>query len=208
MFASLRYYKLNKQQSYNKHAEWTCIKTSCPVQVSGNAKRGWYLAHKFLEKTKSVQLHVVQTNRTTPGSWALALATHCFQPQCMNCIPHVQCDTSWTMPMITTITLARTFACTFFVAWTLACTFFVAWTLACTFLRLGLWLARFFCCLHFGSLFFCGLDFDFHFCWWLALWLALFLVAWTLACTFFVAWTLACTLACTWNYGLQLFDPL
>ena len=68
--------------------------------------------------------------------------------------------------MITTITLARTFACTFFVAWTLACTFFVAWTLACTFLRLGLWLALF-----------CGLDFGLH----------VFFVACTLARTFFVA---------------------
>ena len=172
MFASLRYYKQNKQQRYNKHAECTCIKTSCPVQVSGNAKRGWYLAHKFLEKTKSVQLHVVQTNQPCvlpfrpfwfflhgtaqlqeAGPWPWLL-TGC-QPQCMNCIPHVQRDTSWTMPMITTITLACTFACTFFVAWTLACTFFVAWTLACTFfaawtlactffLLLALWLALFF----------------------------------------------------------------
>ena len=148
-----------------------------------------------------VFLHgTAQLQEVGPWPWLL---TGC-QPQCMNCIPHAQCDTSWTMPMITTITLACTFACTFFVAWTLACTFL--WL--ALFSRLGLWLARFFVACTLARAFFVawtltstsvgGLDFDFHFCWWLGLWLALF----------FVAWTLACTLACTWNYGLQLFDPL
>ena len=226
LFASLRYYKLNKQQRYNKHAECTCIKTSCPVQVSGNAKRGWYLAQKFLEKTKSVQLHVVQTNQPCVLP---------FRPFLFSCMaPHnstklglgpgyslVASRNAWIAFHMSSVTqagqcqwlpqshlLALLLALFLLLGLWLALFLWLGLWLA-LFLQLGLWLARFFLLLALWLALFL----------WLGLWLPLLLVACTLACTFscglglwlalfFVAWTLACTVACTWNYGLQLFDPL
>ena len=146
-----------------------------------------------------VFLHgTAQLQEVGPWPWLL---TGC-QPQCMNCIPHVQCDTSWTMPMVATITLACTFACAFFcgldfglpiflwlglwlayffVAWTLACTFFVAWTLACTFFVAWTLACTFFVAWTLACTFFCGLDFGLHFILWLGLWLALWHALGTMA---------------------------
>ena len=200
LFASLRYYKLNKQQSYNKHAECTCIKTSCPVQVSGNAKRGWYLAHKFLEKTKSVQLHVVQTNQPCvlpfrpfwfscmaprnsrklglgPG-YSLVASRNAWIAFHMSSVTQAgQCQ--WLPQSHLLALLLALFCCLDF-----GLHFFVAWTLACTFLRLGLWLARFLLLALWLALFL-----------WLGLWLPLLLVACTLACTF----------SCGLDFGLHFF---
>ena len=128
-------------------------------------------------------------HRTTPGSWALALATH-WLPAAMHEL-HSTCpvwhklDNANDYHNHTCLHFCLHFFCcldfglhVFFVACTLARTFFVAWTLTST--SVG------------------GLHFGLHFFLWLGLWLALF----------FVAWTLACAWACTWIYGLQLFDPL
>ena len=183
-------------------------------------KRGWYLAHKFLEKTKSVQLHVVQTNQPCVLP---------FRPFWFSCMaPHnsrklglgpgyslVASRNAWIAFHVSSVTqagqcqwlpqshlLALLLALFLLLGLWLALFLWLGLWLA-LFLQLGLWLARFFvACTFFvawtlTSTSVGGLHFGLHFFLWLGLWLALF----------FVAWTLACTLACTWNYGLQLFDP-
>ena len=137
-----------------------------------------------------VFLHgTAQLQEAGPWPWLL---TGC-QPQCMNCIPHVQCDTSWTMPMVATITLACTFACAFFCGLYFGLPIFLWLGLwLALFLWLGLWLALFLWLGLWLALFL-----------WLGLWLALFLWLGLWLALFFVAWTLACTLFCGLDFGLH-----
>ena len=193
LFASLRYYKLNKQQSYNKHAECTSIKNimPCPSFLATQSVVG-ILHISIWRKTKSVQLHVVQNKstlrfalsalfgfpawrRTTPGSWALALATH-WLPAAMH-------ELHSTCPVWHKLDSANDYH-------NHTCSHFCL---------------HFFCCLDFGLHFFCGLDFGLHFFCGLGLWLARFFVACTLARTFFVAWTLTSTSVGGLHFGLHFF---